>query len=473
MTVPRRIIPARAGFTRGSMRPSGPGPDHPRSRGVYRAPTCGPRCGPGSSPLARGLPVSSIWNAISSGIIPARAGFTPTDAPHGPADPDHPRSRGVYSRPGPVANGRRGSSPLARGLRGLGAVRREHSRIIPARAGFTQRDGDRGRLGGDHPRSRGVYARRVGCGPSGPWIIPARAGFTGNLRRPRDRPQDHPRSRGVYSALLPSSCPGRGSSPLARGLLARPRGPPPVRGIIPARAGFTESGGVESEGAGDHPRSRGVYRSVCSAPPTTRGSSPLARGLLIALNRGGRVSRIIPARAGFTRRGTGTPSRCADHPRSRGVYNLLTDPRLRDLGSSPLARGLPGARRPADRRQRIIPARAGFTRPPARGEADDQDHPRSRGVYRRAGPRAGVRPGSSPLARGLPSAPPPPPGRSRIIPARAGFTREEASPCKCTQDHPRSRGVYRSSSQAEWPPAGSSPLARGLHLRIVGIPTNP
>ena len=218
MTVPRRIIPARAGFTRGSMRPSGPGPDHPRSRGVYRAPTCGPRCGPGSSPLARGLPVSSIWNAISSGIIPARAGFTPTDAPHGPADPDHPRSRGVYSRPGPVANGRRGSSPLARGLRGLGAVRREHSRIIPARAGFTQRDGDRGRLGGDHPRSRGVYPR-----PGG------------------------------------GASPRRGSSPLARGLPPRRHTMSTMTRIIPARAGFTTWSISAAPPRTDHPRSRGVY----------------------------------------------------------------------------------------------------------------------------------------------------------------------------------------------------------------------
>ena len=282
------------------MRPSGPGPDHPRSRGVYRAPTCGPRCGPGSSPLARGLPVSSIWNAISSGIIPARAGFTPTDAPHGPADPDHPRSRGVYSRPGPVANGRRGSSPLARGLRGLGAVRREHSRIIPARAGFTQRDGDRGRLGGDHPRSRGVYARRVGCGPSGPWIIPARAGFTGNLRRPRDRPQDHPRSRGVYSNTCANRRERPGSSPLARGLLVG-RSPPPGRArIIPARAGFTEQVVHDGQYRGDHPRSRGVYTAHADESRRRGGSSPLARGLLPGTVPGRRRSWIIPARAGFT-----------------------------------------------------------------------------------------------------------------------------------------------------------------------------
>ena len=40
-------------------------------------------------------------------------------------------------------------------------------------------------------------------------------------------------------------------------------------------------------------------------------------------------------------------------------------------------------------------------------------------------------------------------------------------------DHPRSRGVYCIRRLRKGRPSGSSPLARGLHLRIVGIPTNP
>ena len=50
-----------------------------------------------------------------------------------------------------------------------------------------------------------------------------------------------------------------GSSPLARGLPARPAGGGVHRGIIPARAGFTVLRGPGHLGRRDHPRSRGVY----------------------------------------------------------------------------------------------------------------------------------------------------------------------------------------------------------------------
>ena len=164
---------------------------------------------------------------------------------------------------------------------------------------------------------------------------------------------------------------------------------------------------------------------------------------------------IIPARAGFT---TGTRSRCR-----------------RRCGSSPLARGLPPAKTAENMPRRIIPARAGFTRRSDPYRRRSADHPRSRGVYG-AHPATGPAPaGSSPLARGLP---PPVHGRCRvggIIPARAGFT---PSPCPCAGppwDHPRSRGVYSSTGPSRPPSAGSSPLARGLqpeqraHGRHLGI----
>ena len=70
----------------------------------------------------------------------------------------------------------------------------------------------------------------------------------------------------------------------------------------------------------DHPRSRGVYRR---SPRTRRGgggSSPLARGLQEQLNSLEDVSRIIPARAGFTSSAGADMVMPSDHPRSRGVY---------------------------------------------------------------------------------------------------------------------------------------------------------
>ena len=73
----------------------------------------------------------------AAGIIPARAGFTPSAAPCTCARQDHPRSRGVYAYGSYEEYGVRGSSPLARGLPQNKAGNGEHMGIIPARAGFT------------------------------------------------------------------------------------------------------------------------------------------------------------------------------------------------------------------------------------------------------------------------------------------------------------------------------------------------
>ena len=232
------IIPARAGFTDPPPRAQEDHKDHPRSRGVY-LPGGSTGSGPaGSSPLARGLRTLRGQRPASPRIIPARAGFTWTTRASRCAGPDHPRSRGVYRlrllRPGR----RSGSSPLARGLPGrpLGPV--VAARIIPARAGFTTRRRAPRNGSPDHPRSRGVYGpppgRRVHRQGSSPLarglhldlvhgvpfrgIIPARAGFT-STPSPAAMPRpDHPRSRGVYSPRGRRCRTGSGSSPLARGL---------------------------------------------------------------------------------------------------------------------------------------------------------------------------------------------------------------------------------------------------------------
>ena len=175
-------------------------------------------CGEGSSPLARGLQMSTPQVIARRRIIPARAGFT-----------TRVTARIQF---GP------GSSPLARGLPQRGAGRRRRRRIIPARAGFTP-----------SPRPAGT--------PSA----------------------DHPRSRGVYPAVVTTQPAPAGSSPLARGLLASLHGEFTNRGIIPARAGFTTLALCSYHRARDHPRSRGVYGFVFCSYVCSAGSSPLARGL--------------------------------------------------------------------------------------------------------------------------------------------------------------------------------------------------
>ena len=192
---------------------------------------------------------------------------------------DHPRSRGVYDLGLRAGDAPAGSSPLARGLRQDGLARH-----------------------------------------GSPGIIPARAGFTRGPRRAGRRNRDHPRSRGVYAAVVCVLILAIGSSPLARGLHKTRTGLVEKIGIIPARAGFTSTSTGASGGTRDHPRSRGVYGVYRYDETWKVGSSPLARGLLGDDEDDVGLRGIIPARAGFTcgrsTRSTADP----DHPRSRGGY---------------------------------------------------------------------------------------------------------------------------------------------------------
>ena len=273
------IIPARAGFTRVRARYSPQHSDHPRSRGVYlikHEMNIGPQ---GSSPLARGLRVIGDDISAHCRIIPARAGFTLNSAVRLSLVTDHPRSRGVYLCPTASHSPFHGSSPLARGLR-------PEARLIAESAGSS-------------PLARGLQAVFPPVGHR-VRIIPARAGFTLSLTRRMGSLKDHPRSRGVYSRRRPILRTAAGSSPLARGLRAEDHGLALLNRIIPARAGFTPTPSSRSSPTGDHPRSRGVYKSRGRGPVLKNGSSPLARGLRADLSRDSRMGGIIPARAGFT-----------------------------------------------------------------------------------------------------------------------------------------------------------------------------
>ena len=192
------IIPACAGFTARVIATAGFRGDHPRMRGVYLMAGMGSGRLTGSSPHARGLLPDVVGVVAVGGIIPACAGFT-CARPGGPRTPrDHPRMRGVYSATRVLSAQVAGSSPHARGLR-RGSIRASRGRrIIPARAGFTSQGPLQRLLEGDHPRTRGVYLKPgkgrhhrrgsspharglpafgVGC-EAQPRIIPAHAGFT-------------------------------------------------------------------------------------------------------------------------------------------------------------------------------------------------------------------------------------------------------------------------------------------------------
>ena len=357
-----------------------------------------------------------------NGIIPARAGFTRWRSAPPWGCWDHPRSRGVYLIRSIIDLFVPGSSPLARGLLRMVTWSCRRARIIPARAGFTHRCrttvGDKK----DHPRSRGVYVHLwdTRAWPHG--SSPLARGLPGHVSGEGDCNMDHPRSRGVYDANAASFAHSSGSSPLARGLLNPNVGVLGHRGIIPARAGFTTRRGQQDQFCPDHPRSRGVYAVSAAPPKAAKGSSPLARGLRVRVSAGRPSRGIIPARAGFTEDVPGGVRGDWDHPRSRGVYSVSFDSVIVLTGSSPLARGLPPEVRGLGDGRWIIPARAGFTTHAPALLARRRDHPRSRGVYAVGWLRPKGLSGSSPLARGLRTLGHLQPVPLRIIPARAGFT---------------------------------------------------
>ena len=141
-------------------------------------------------------------------------------------------------------------------------------------------------------------------------------------------------------------------------------------------------------------------------------------------------------------------------------------------GDHPRSRGVyrrrPGPQLPA---ARIIPARAGFTRTAPSWTPTSADHPRSRGVYFVPVMMTVPPAGSSPLARGLRAVLQPERLAVGIIPARAGFTVPGRVCEPADEDHPRSRGVYPGFFTWAVTVPGSSPLARGLHIQ--GTPRVP
>ena len=210
-----------------------------------------------------------------------------------------------------------------------------------------------------------------------------------------------------------------------------------------------------------HPRSRGEHGEDAGGGRGFNGSSPLARGTLVARLFGPVNTRFIPARAGNTLFAAASASCHPVHPRSRGEHRAGRRSLAPATGSSPLARGTPiGASAPWEW-IRFIPARAGNTISP-RIECNSLTvHPRSRGEHAVGLGSGCVVCGSSPLARGTRQRASRPSRPRRFIPARAGNTPREQAARPASTVHPRSRGEHTGTGRCTLPKNGSSPLARG------------
>ena len=132
--------------------------------------------------------------------------------------------------------------------------------------------------------------------------------------------------------------------------------------IIPARAGQTPPNSPFRRFHPDHPRACGANGLVAVANRQIRGSSPRVRGKLHGKLELESRRRIIPARAGQTCELDAVPLLSADHPRACGA-NVGDDfGGDQTEGSSPRVRGKPQPVLAVAPGGRIIPARAGQTR---------------------------------------------------------------------------------------------------------------
>ena len=172
------------------------------------------------------------------------------------------------------------------------------------------------------------------------------------------------------------------------------------------------------------------------------GSSPLARGTRTASPRWWKLSGIIPACAGNTMSPLSSWMWGQDHPRLRGEHSSSSMIGSPILGSSPLARGTPGAVPAEDPAWGIIPACAGNTPLVSGSWRTERDHPRLRGEHMPTVPSYTDTHGSSPLARGTLDAKLDDAQLVGIIPACAGNTRRCRTGGRRGWDHPRLRGEH-------------------------------
>ena len=172
-----------------------------------------------------------------------------------------------------------------------------------------------------------------------------------------------------------------------------------------------------------HPRAGGENVGCVHVLDGGRGSSPRGRGKHNLVIGHGSSERLIPARAGKTRRAPRGSCRRTAHPRAGGE-NVGGDPQeLPNLGSSPRGRGKRFDWGVILSSMGLIPARAGKTVVADTKNFSRAAHPRAGGENLTPAGRLVIDGGSSPRGRGKLDPVDESLDEIRLIPARAGKTR--------------------------------------------------
>ena len=271
----------------------------------------------------------------------------------------HPRLRGGERQRGGPRDGRRGSSPPARGRVARGGNSCARRGFIPACAGERPRHSTRGCCRGVHPRLRGgesvcppSRSRQAGSSPPArgrgrqqpQWLpnggfIPACAGERSTRMQSGSTARVHPRLRGGEQGPGRRAAGAGGSSPPARGRGAVSALARKDKGFIPACAGERPRRGQTSGWERVHPRLRGGEASGSTTNSGGAGSSPPARGRGEHPDFAPQYPGFIPACAGESRFLNIGIEPHGVHPRLRGGEVRFGGAGKSAMGSSPPARG--------------------------------------------------------------------------------------------------------------------------------------
>ena len=475
------LIPARAGKTSPRRTTAANWSAHPRACGENARTTWEEPAAYGSSPRVRGK--QRRWDVHDAvlGLIPARAGKTPTSRPRGATARAHPRACGENGSNFTGVTAVRGSSPRVRGKHAHPTQHGRRTRLIPARAGKTViiqasravntahpracgKNGHHpGEPGGEHgssPRVRGKQRERPLDEPQ-PGLIPARAGKTKGRCATRASRRAHPRACGENGDVGGPQAGGLGSSPRVRGKPSSRQHRPPRQRLIPARAGKTPCVEVAPGFPRAHPRACGENPRRRARRRGRRGSSPRVRGKLPGGLSWGNKRGLIPARAGKTALTSSRSRTTPAHPRACGENLARLASPSPWPGSSPRVRGKPGKAGQSIPLARLIPARAGKTPRGRPAGGRRRAHPRACGENRAGGAPGSAMSGSSPRVRGKRVS-----GCGcafvvRLIPARAGKTRRRRRGGRAGWAHPRACGENSWADKVPGDLLGSSPRVRG------------
>ena len=191
-----------------------------------------------------------------------------------------------------------------------------------------------------------------------------------------------------------------GSSPRGRGKRGEDCLPRARLRLIPARAGKTRRPPSPVRVFQAHPRAGEENLRRCFPFLHLSGSSPRGQGKRERLADRVPHGRLIPARAGKTALSPPMGWNSTAHPRAGGENSTVERLSLSYSGSSPRGRGKRARIVGRSAGVRLIPARAGKTTTSTPSRPTLRAHPRAGGENQRLGCRGRLRRGSSPRGRG-------------------------------------------------------------------------